>query len=421
MKRHFIYCFTLIVISLSVFTSCSDNETPTPVEPQPTEQEKEKPTEFKRIQLTLDQENTNYGANKFAYKMLRESVAQANVTNKTNNIFISPLGLCTVLTMLANGAEDQTLQEIANALGADLDKLNSFYSMLVETLPKADNQVVFSSANSFWTNNGFNPSQNYVDILKDNFDAESFIVDLNTVETMNAINQWCSDKTNGMIPKFLKNPLNDCKMFLANALYFNGKWSEPFDIEKTDKSVFTSANGNKSEVDMMHGEKMIEYERLSEGEMVTIFYGNRTYAFNIYLPSEGVSIEKALASSDKYLKPVLNGRGCKLALPKFEIEYENDEIADIAKNMGISRLFSIGSLSKIATELYVTFIKQVSKINVHETGAEAAAVTGAGMCDSAGDFTPQEPAVVNVDRPFIFSITETSNNIILFAGVVRKL
>ncbi|MDE6254911.1 MAG: serpin family protein [Muribaculaceae bacterium] len=425
MKRKILLIFTIAYLLSGMFiTSCkNDDEIPdTPAATNPTEQESTKPTDFKIIDLSSSQRQTNAASQNFAYEMLRKCVDQANLQDNNGNLFISPLGFSNILTMLANGADDKTLEEITSVLGADLDDLNSFYSLLADELPKADNQVKFLTANSVWFDYACNPSQNYQDILKKNFAADFFSVNLNSNETLNAINQWCADKTSGMIPTFLKEPLKGSLMFLVNALYFNGKWNEPFDPEKTDKGDFFSSKGLISNVEMMHCNDDIEYCQLSGGELITLYYGNKSFCLNIYLPSDGISIEDALASPDKYLTKAFGNRKCSLSLPKFELEYENHNLKEIAEIMGISRLFNTsGSLSRIDDQLYCNLIKQITKIKVSESGAEAAAVTGSMIQMWDGESAPQDPIEINVNRPFIFSITESTNNIILFAGVIRNL
>ena len=422
MNRSALSIIASAILSTGLMVSCSNDDSPAQLPgTQPTEQETEKPTDFKYIELTSSQKQTNAANRNFAYEMLSQCVSLGNIKNPDGNIFISPLGMSNIMTMLANGADKQTLEEITSVLGADLEQLNSFYSLMSDALPAADNQVKFSTDNSIWIDNSFHPSAHYMTLIGDLFHADSFTVKLNTVETKDAINQWCSEKTKGMIPEFLKDVPRGM-MFLANALYFNGKWTRPFDAAETDKGIFNSSTGKKNVVDMMHGKEDISYERLQDGELISITYGNKTYSFNIYLPSEGVSIEEALASSDKYLTYTPGDRNCFLSLPKLELDYSNDNMREIAETMGIKRLFNTpGALSQIADNLCCNFLKQVTKLKVDEAAAEAAGVTAAGMMNSSGEESAKEPAVVNVNRPFIFSITETTNNIILFAGVVREI
>lgn len=52
--------------------------------------------------------------------------------------------------------------------------------------------------------------------------AEIFADSLYSEESMNRINEWCSDKTKGMIYPFLKDAPS-CDIVLLNALYFKGR------------------------------------------------------------------------------------------------------------------------------------------------------------------------------------------------------
>ena len=59
-------------------------------------------------------------------------------------------------------------------------------------------------------------------------DAETFQTDLSTKETMNEINRWVDDKTNGLIDKMLDQPLDEmARLTLFNTVYFKGKWEFP--------------------------------------------------------------------------------------------------------------------------------------------------------------------------------------------------
>lgn len=424
MKLKTLTLLSSALLCTSTLLSCSTDDSPVPEKEiekgqEGFQTEPEEATPYESIMLDAPQRKANEATTNFSYSLLRESFKQAQQRNCSPNVFISPLGVSNILTMLANGANEETLKEITDVLGADLNQLNSFYTLMADALPKADNQVTFSVANSVWINNGFHPSELYMDLLKSRFDAESFITNINTAEAKDAINQWCSDKTNAMIPEFLKRPLERCAMFLANAMYFDGKWTDPFDPEN---NTFEPFEGSNKEVEMMHGNVGIHYSGLSGGELVSILYGNGTYSLNIYLPSEGVSIDQALESSDSYLRPARSG-SCILTMPKFSFSYEEDTMDDILKRLGINLLFNDGkSLSKIANNLYCSFIKQATALEVSEAGAKAAAVTGAGMLESCGEpsFEPAIPEV-KVDRPFIFSITENSNGIVIFAGVMVTL
>ena len=417
MKRYLLILFIVVAILGGIFTS-SLNATPK-VNNAPSESashlEKAEPTPHKDIFLTPEQQEVSASTHRFASNLLLESIK----TDKSNkNIFISPMGICNILTMLANGASDKALKEITNVFDTDLEELNSFYTLLTEWLPIADNQVTFSVANSVWIDKNFIPSPSYMSLLKERFDTESFIVPLYTTKTKDSINRWCSDKTRGMIPKFLSDPLRNGPMFWANALYFDGKWQKPFNPDENTFEIFYSHNSKKSgkKVKMMHSDENIRYKKLKCGERVSIPYGNSTYSFNIYLPSEDMTFEDALIN-DNCLRSTSSGE-CILTMPKFDLSY-SDNYTAILKKMGITTLFTLNSLSKISFGLGCGKILQKTKLEVSEEGARAAAITATdSFCGI--DIKP-DPPVVNVNRPFILSITATDYDIVLFAGAVYAL
>ena len=61
-------------------------------------------------------------------------------------------------------------------------------------------------------------------------------------------------------------------------------------------------------------------------------------------------------------------------------------------------------------------MRQKAKIKVNEEGAEAAAITVAGMYTNA--VGPQEypKATFHANRPFVYAISEASSGVILFVG-----
>lgn len=53
-----------------------------------------------------------------------------------------------------------------------------------------------------------------------------------------AINDWCSAKTKGLIKQILFEIPERAVLYIINAVYFKGKWSFPFDVESTRKMKF---------------------------------------------------------------------------------------------------------------------------------------------------------------------------------------
>ena len=105
----------------------------------------------------------------------------------------------------------------------------------------------------------------------------------------------------------------------------------------------------------------------------------------------------------------------ELVMPKFRFDFEK-VLNDQLKAMGMTDAFSPGmaDLSGISdADIYVSFVKQNTFIDVNEEGTEAAAVTTIGV-----ELT-SAPEPVVIDKPFIFAIRERLTNTLLFIGKVE--
>ena len=161
---------------------------------------------------------------------------------QAKNVFISPLSLHIALGMIMNGANGQTAQEIQKTLKpgcadsgrsqCDLPKPDD------EPAQSGDPKVTLTLANSVWYRNTFSVENSFQDLLKQTFKADVSAQDFTNPATVNTINNWASQQTNGKIPKVIDQIQPDNVMFLLNALYFKGDWQTRFDATKTIDSPF---------------------------------------------------------------------------------------------------------------------------------------------------------------------------------------
>src|SRR5205085_9557059 len=73
------------------------------------------------------------------------------------NIFISPLSVALVLSMVYNGARGETQRAMAEALdlsGANLDEINQSSAALLQSLGQIDPAIHLAIANSAWARQG---------------------------------------------------------------------------------------------------------------------------------------------------------------------------------------------------------------------------------------------------------------------------
>lgn len=409
--------FLLILFAVFIFVSCTsdspivlkkDNDAPAVSE--------EKGTAFKEFHFSRADEIIIEKATLF-----NNNIFSQLIDVSSENVFYSPLGLHSFLSMIVNGTSIDASQEILSALGYEnVEDINDYYQRLIPALVEADDQVSYSSLNSVWVDTYLDVKENFINKLYKVYGAEFFKEKLNTESTRLKINDWASDKTEGMIKDFFNESLGEnVKMILLNALYFNGRWHIPFEKSETEEEIFHGTT-SETKVEMMHNTQYAKYTETEHGICVSLQYGNGTYYLNIFLPNEGEDVESFISMVDK-LKPIYGDRKCNISIPKFEITYDNGKLKNVLHNIGIKKIFNDeNSLSGIAPSLVVDEIIQKAIFSIDESGAAAAAVTG-NTSVTMGDIPnyTSEPDV-KVNRPFIFTIT-AYDDIVLFSGLVRNI
>lgn len=341
-------------------------------------------------------------------------------------LFVSPLSASFALSMLANGADGETLQELTDALGFSgysMEEVNAYYKKLAEELPKQDKQSRLALANSLWLDTRFDALATYKGVLTDNYDAEVRQVDMATA--VDDINNWCSQKTNGLIPKILKENEAGLSMLLLNALYFKGEWEDPFDEEDTREDVFANADGTESRAAFMNKEDWLRYVQNDLFGMVSLPYGNGAFSLQVLLPHEGMALADCMeALNGNAWTDLLNEMSfteVNLKLPKLKTDRILDDLRPALEAMGVKKAFAEGAdFSKLSGQsLFISLVRQAVSFNMDEKGTEAAAVTGIG-----GDVMAPPPSPVidfHVQRPFLLVLTEKSTGCVLFIGKVVKM
>ncbi len=382
------------------------------------------------INLTKAQEGMAAGTADFAFGMLQEAVDRME-TGK--NIVLSPLSASFALSMLANGASGETRQEIVDVLGFtgnEISAVNEYSRKLLNELPELDNTGTLSFANSLWLNEGygakgFKAYDSFEKELDSSYDAEVHSYDF--AKGPGLINEWCSEKTNDLIPEVLKELNPEAQMALANALYFKGVWKDEFREPDTKPERFNKEDGSYSTVKMMNGRRIAPYFANEKYAMAELPYGNGAFSFQVLLPAEGVGIEDFLAgfNGEEWLsaQSEMTSQHLDMKLPKFKTDL-NENISSVLEAMGMRKMFYAkeADFSNLSDEeSYVSLVQQATYFSVDEKGSEAAAVTIAVMFESS--LPDKEPVIIpfHVNRPFLFILKERSTNAILFIGKVSDL
>ena len=395
------------------------------------------------INLTTEQQVFVNDNNQFTMKFLKT----VNDVDQNGKSFIySPLSITYVLGMVNDAATGQTEQELEQTLGfhqGGIKAVNDYCKNLIDNLPKVDNKVTLNIANAIFLNKNYTLKPQFTQDMQTYYDAKAEALDFWAPETLDHINGWCNEKTNGMIPTILDEVDPTMVSYLLNAIYFKADWASKFDQKNTKEETFTTEEGS-IKMPLMHQNVLINYVKNAIFSAVNIPYGNGMWNMTVLLPEEGKTTDDIINHLAACGINGIEGAFCEiedgiatmravtfspyevdLKLPRYETSSDTDEIegrlVGLMKKMGINRAFYDG-LAEIPNmceaPVYIDMMRQKAKIKVNEEGSEAAAVTVAGVTYKSASSEPKEypKATFHANRPFVYVIREASSGVILFVG-----
>lgn len=384
----------------------------------------EEPAKYS-IRLSAPQQKVLKQSNDFAFDALKA------VNNESENVFISPYSLGQALAMLANGAEDETFDEIANVLkigdGTSLDDINSFYTTMNKALTDIQCSSEIAYANSLWTNKIFSDSINesYIKNMVSIFNAHVEALDFDDAKSVDIINSWAKKQTNGLIPNIVSKLYSfEQVAILLNSLYFKGLWNY-FPKKNTYDDKFRNQFDRNENVKMMKSDECTLNGFITDEELMVEFdYGGKAFQMQVIMPKKtDINTYIQNLNGEKYatMLSYMMSSTSEVAFPKFKNTYSNDFNKPLQR-MGITRAFEPdASLRKIANlkGLYIDKVMQNASIEVNEEGSVASATTrvDGDLIISPGHL----PKQFIIDHPFIYLIRERQTGAILFIGKVQSM
>ncbi len=347
---------------------------------------------------------------------------------ESENTLISPLSIISALSMAANGAEKETLFQMEEVFGTDIDSLNEYLYAYNFYFPTADKSKV-CLANSIWFKDteSLIIEKEFLQINKDYYDAEVYKAPFDD-STKNDINAWVYKKTDGQIQKLLEEkPPENSVMYLINALSFDAEWQNIYRDTSVRKGEFTIKNGDKKTVDFMHSSEY-GYIELPGAIGFSKPYADNQYFFVALLPDEGLEVSDFidLIDGETIINAVKNQRDYEVytSIPKFTFEYSK-ELSEVLKELGIKDAFNADfadfrSLGQSRDgNIFINRVIHKTKIEVDERGTKAGAVTAVEMKTECA--APAEPKTVNLNRPFFFMIVDNVFNMPIFIGILNDV
>ena len=363
----------------------------------------------------------------FSLELFQRCVA---AKGKNANVTVAPLSVMNVLAVAANGADGKTAAQMRKVLGdgASISAMNKnlkwFNGHLVNS-----KRAKLDIANAIWYHDdkSLKMNESFIARAKKFYEAGVTAADFADPSTVGSINSWVAKKTHNMIKKVIDGLQPDDRIILVNAMYFDAKWMAPFEKDYTKKGTFTTANGQKHKVKMMHSTEHRYLER--NGVVGFVKPYAKGYSYVALLPKKGTSLKSFVKKLDgNAFRKILASESREevhVTMPKYSVTYCNDGMEQQLSAMGMPLAFSAqgADFSKMGKDtsgnLYIGAVVHKTKVDVDEDGTKAAAVSAAVMKASCAPVA--KPKVVKLNRPFVYAIIDNSTKIPLFIGTVNNI
>ena len=211
----------------------------------------------------------------------------------------------------------------------------------------------------------------------------------------------------------------DIVMYLINAVYFKGEWTEAFDEERSYETKFMEESGRQKTVEMMSKKTRVDFGETDDFKIARLPYGNEKLSMYFLLPEGGQTIDELIETldADRWIQmqgSISERDNLILGIPKFKMEYGIKMLNDTLVGMGMEKAFGgEADFSGIRDDLFISSVLHKAVIEVNEKGSEAAAATVVEMTESA---EAEDPPMFVADRPFLFMIADDIHGDILFMG-----
>lgn len=357
----------------------------------------------------------------------------AAIAPGAGNLAASPASLAIALAMTWAGARGQTADEVRAVLGlvGDRDAILDDLGGLARVVGDPASGVTLRMANRLFGARGLPLDPGFVATMRDTFAADLEPLDLaDAAAARRHINTWVAARTEGRIAELLPDgaitPLT--RLLLVNALYFLGRWAEPFAFEATRDAPFTIAPGQTRQVPTMHAMRTLRLARGAGGRVLELPYAGGGAAMWIALPDRVDGLADLEASLDATTfgrwRAGFAAERVAVALPRFTVDPPRAIDAGQALTaLGMPTAFDgdradftgMSDPADPADRLYLADVFHQATVIVDERGTEAAAASAARMA-VRGASPRAEPFVV--DRPFLFAIVDRASGLVLFLGRV---
>lgn len=390
------------------------------------------------LSMNKDKENPSPPNNineisEFDYKIIK----QTNNYYSKQNYMISPMSMAYALSMVSEGADGNTKDEITKLLG----------NYKVDTKINIKDKI--GIANLIFISNQYKNDINkdYIKLLQEKHDSEVLFDDFDTPKP---VNDWISDKTFKMINDAIEDIPKEMVLGIANAIAIDVEWKNKFEPNNTRNQEFTKEDNTKMNTAMMHSTNDFTYIENDNAKGIIKDYAiyDKTSGEIVYNENDNTVALEYIAilpntNIDDYLKlfnkeelnSLLSNKktaneklDLRLSLPKYTYDFDYKYFQNALIELGMKDAFNpqaanfkkmLNSNSNL--EIYISKSIHKSHIELSENGTKAAAVT-IFMFEKNALVMEDEKEIINIEfnKPFIYLIKEKNSDNIWFFGTVYE-
>lgn len=414
------------------------------------------------VELTFEESLSD-----FAFRLFNESFFSR--FDPSDDVIVSPISIQIAVAMAAAGAKGETLEYLEKVLGTDDfadfgEKLGNYIASLPTDVFGEGIKEKLHIANSVWLrkSDSIRINEDFVEILQKTFAAIISEEDFNDPATVDKINSWISENTDGMIEKMINAVSPETAAYIINAISFDCTWADPFN--NINEEDFTAFDGSVRKVEMMNSVEDYYLENDFATGFIKPFSGGK-FAFVGLLPNEIelendypveedypieedeiIPDEDEITVGDEYVylmnlvgsldqnsfADLLAGKqeaDVHVRIPKFKYDFDLSVVDDLigGREFGVPIAFDparadfSGMAESDEGDFYISDIMHKAAIDLNEKGVRAAAVTVVEMMNASIALEEKEQKYVTLDRPFLYAIIDTETNVPMFIGAVGNL
>jgi len=353
------------------------------------------------------------------------------VATEPGNQFVSPYSVSAAFELVYPGAGGTTASEIANTFGFDASAESAARNARTRAdgIRSETGGSELNIANAAWVEQTMQLRPAYAHTISETLGGTIQPVPFraNQIAALRTINEWASRETRGRIPSILSEPNPDRRLVLTNAVYFKGKWSDPFTADGTRDGDFYTGAETHVPARLMRQLTTARYMETPTFQAADFDYDNGAFALAVFLPKErtGLAAFERELTGENLDTWMVNLAGAQrprldLTLPKIEMRASYD-LGGTLQAMGVREAFTDNAnLDAMADDpnLLISAVIQKTFLAIDEEGTEAAAVTAVDIVTSSARIGPPPPPPIEfkADHPFFIVLHHKPTRTRLFMG-----